>query len=208
MFNTIEKNAESLIIEKKSKFIGNVFYVESTREAEEIIEKIRKKYYDARHNTFAYRVLEGERAVERQSDDGEPSGTAGAPILNILTKKELNNVLIVVTRYFGGILLGTGGLVKAYSEAAIQAIENAKEVKKESGYILEVTVEYENQREFEYILEKNSINIISKEYSEKIKNLIEISVEKYMKLFQKNDENGLHRLPNLIKQNKYINKSN
>lgn len=208
MFKTIEKNAESLVIEKKSKFIGNVFYIENTKEAEEIIQKIKKKYYDARHNTFAYRVLEEGKTIERQSDDGEPSGTAGVPILNILAKKELNNVLVIVTRYFGGILLGTGGLVKAYSETALKAIENAKEIKKENGYILEVTVEYENQREFEYILEKNNINIISKEYSEKIKNLIEISVEKYTKLFQKNDKNSLGKLPNLIKQNKYINKSN
>lgn len=207
MFKTIEENSESLVIEKKSKFIGNAFYVESLKEAEEAISKIKKKYHDARHNCFAYRVLEEGKTIERQSDDGEPSGTAGAPILNILAKKELNNVLIIVTRYFGGILLGTGGLVKAYSEAALKAIENAKEVEKEKGYIVEVTVEYEKQREFEYILEKNNIKIISAEYTEKIKNLIEISEEKYIKLFQKNDKNSLCNLPNLIKENKHINKS-
>ena len=87
-----------------------------------IIKEIRKKYYDAKHNCIAYRIIENGRIVEKASDDGEPSGTAGAPMLNILQKNNLANVLIIVTRYFGGILLGTGGLVRAYSARFIRNI--------------------------------------------------------------------------------------
>ena len=114
MFKTIKDNAQGLYIEKKSKFIANTFHVTSIEEAEELINNIKKKYHAARHNCYAYRILNEALVIERQSDDGEPSGTAGAPMLNILSKKELVNVLVIVTRYFGGILLGTGGLVKAY----------------------------------------------------------------------------------------------
>ena len=117
MYNTIKENASYEIVEKKSKFIGNVFYVESKEEAEKIIKEQKKKYHDARHNCWAYRVLDDNNVVEKSSDDGEPSGTAGAPMLNILSKENIVNTLVIVTRYFGGILLGTGGLVKAYSES-------------------------------------------------------------------------------------------
>ncbi|MCI8519129.1 MAG: YigZ family protein [Clostridia bacterium] len=203
MFKTIEANAQGLYIEKKSKFIANVFYVTSIEEAEELINSMKKQYHAARHNCYAYRILSKGTVVERQSDDGEPSGTAGAPMLNILNKKELVNVLVVVTRYFGGILLGTGGLVKAYSEALNQAIQNTKEVEKESGYLLEVTATYEKQRELEYICEKNKINIVSKEYKESIKNIIEISIEKYEKIFKENEKNENCK----IKETKYINKT-
>lgn len=133
---------------------------------------------------------------------GEPSGTAGAPMLNILSKKELVNVLVIVTRYFGGILLGTGGLVKAYSEALNQAIQNSREIEKELGYVVEITLEYEKQREFEYICEKNRINIISKEYTEKIKNTIEISKKTYENVFGEMEKTGKI----IIKENKYVNK--
>ncbi|MCI8396707.1 MAG: YigZ family protein [Clostridia bacterium] len=204
MFKTIAQNAESLVVEKKSKFIGNVYSVETIEEAEKIIEQTKKKYHDARHNCYAYRIIEEDRIIEKQNDDGEPSGTAGAPMLNILTKKNLNNVLIIVTRYFGGILLGTGGLVKAYSDASIQAIEKAKEIEKEKGYIVEVITEYDKQAELEYICEKNNIKIVKKEYTEKIKNLVEISEEKYGKIFKEKNKNGEYNFKNEIKQKKYI----
>lgn len=100
MFKTIENEAEAIIVEKKSKFIANIFYIESEEEAEDILNYIRKKYHDARHHCFAYRVQKEERIISKQSDDGEPSGTAGAPMLNILDKKGIVNVLLVVTRYF------------------------------------------------------------------------------------------------------------
>lgn len=136
---------------------------------------------------------------------GEPSGTAGAPMLNILQKKELTNVLVIVTRYFGGILLGTGGLVRAYTEATMQAIEDSKEVIKEEGYIVEIFLDYSKQREFEYICEKKSVNIICKEYNDKIKNIIEISKEKYVEIF---GGNKFQNFPVEIKMNKYIEKMN
>ena len=123
-FKTIYNDSEAEITEKKSKFIANLYYVNSLVEIEEKLKNIKKKYYDARHSCYAYRIVEDESIIERSSDDGEPSGTAGAPMLNILKKMELVNVLVVVTTYFGGILLGTGGLVKAYSEATKKAIEN------------------------------------------------------------------------------------
>ena len=109
MFKTILENTTSEIIEKKSKFIANVFCVENEEQANIKIKEIKRKHFDARHNCFAFRVMEDEKIIERFSDDGEPSGTAGAPMLNILQKNNLCNILVVVTRYFGGILLGTGG---------------------------------------------------------------------------------------------------
>ena len=127
-FTTIEENVSTEIVEKKSKFIANFFYVETVGEAEKIIKEIKKKYFDARHNCVAYRVIENGQVIEKSSDDGEPSGTAGAPMLNILQKNELANVLIIVTRYFGGILLGTGGLVRAYSGSLLDAIEKSKKI--------------------------------------------------------------------------------
>lgn len=100
MFKTIANNAEATVTEKKSKFIANLYYIEGEAEAEQLLSKIRKKYHGARHHCYAYRIYQENRIISKQSDDGEPSGTAGAPMLNILEKKELANVLVVVTRYF------------------------------------------------------------------------------------------------------------
>ncbi len=119
-YKTIKNNENYEIIEKKSRFIGHIFEVQTINDAENIIKQIKKKYHDARHNCYAYRILENNQIMQKSSDDGEPASTAGLPILNVLEKNQLVNVLIVVTRYFGGILLGTGGLVKAYSNCAIR----------------------------------------------------------------------------------------
>lgn len=110
--------------EKKSRFIGEAFPITSEDEAEQKIAAVRKRYFDARHHCFAY-VLGDENEIRRQSDDGEPSRTAGFPILEVLTKSEVRNALIIVTRYFGGTLLGTGGLVRAYTAAAKKALDSA-----------------------------------------------------------------------------------
>ncbi len=167
-FTTIEENVSTEIVEKKSKFIANFFYIETVEEAEKIIKDTKKKYFDARHNCVAYRVLENGQVIEKCSDDGEPSGTAGAPMLNILRKNELANVLVIVTRYFGGILLGTGGLVRAYSNSLLSAIENSKKVTKCLGQEYEVVIDYSEFENFKYYCKKNDINIEKIEYGEDI----------------------------------------
>ena len=131
-FKTIKENISGQIVEKKSKFIANIFYIDSIEEAEEIIKNTKKKYYEAKHNCYAYIVIDKDgNIVERCSDDGEPSGTAGQPILSILKGNNLCNIVVIVTRYFGGILLGTGGLVRAYSQATTNALMQANYIVKE-----------------------------------------------------------------------------
>ena len=166
-FITIKDNVHAELIEKKSKFLANLYYVETVKEAEEIITKIKKKYFDARHNCIAYRVME-ENLIEKSSDDGEPSGTAGAPMLNILQKNNLVNVLVIVTRYFGGILLGTGGLVRAYSNSLLQAIEKSERIEKCYGHELEVVLEYNEFENFKYYCKNSKINIVETQYLENI----------------------------------------
>jgi len=115
--------SETELVEKRSTFIGHVWPVESEAEARSRIEEMKKKYHDARHNCWCYRLREG--GVERYSDDGEPQGTAGQPMLNVFQREEVTNVCCVVTRYFGGILLGAGGLVRAYTQSAKDSLDAA-----------------------------------------------------------------------------------
>lgn len=183
-FFTIKENVQAEIVEKKSKFIANLFYIENIEEAEKIIKETRKKYFDARHNCIAYRVIEGGQIIERFSDDGEPSGTAGAPMLNILQKNGYVNVLIVVTRYFGGILLGTGGLVRAYSDSLTLAIEKSIKIEKRLGNQLEVIVDYSELDNFKYYCRNNKINIIESTFEEKIICKIEMENDKKEKLIE------------------------
>ena len=186
-FTTIEENVSTEIVEKKSKFIANFFYVETVEEAEKIIKDTKKKYFDARHNCVAYRIIENGQVVEKSSDDGEPSGTAGAPMLNILQKNELANVLIIVTRYFGGILLGTGGLVRAYSGSLLDAIEKSKKITKCLGQEFEIVVDYSEFENFKYYCKKNDINIEKIEYREDIVCIISMQNSK-KEVFRKNYE--------------------
>ena len=167
-FLTINENIESEITVKKSKFICNLIKIEKQEEAEEQIKKIKKKFHDARHNCVAYRVQENDTIVEKASDDGEPSGTAGGPMLNILQKNNLCNVLVVVTRYFGGILLGTGGLVRAYSDSMQNALEITEKVEKCIGSEFEAELEYNNLETFKYYCRKNNINIVNIQYENTI----------------------------------------
>ena len=197
MYNTIKENASYEIVEKKSKFIGNVFYVESKEEAEKIIKEQKKKYHDARHNCWAYRVLDDNNVVEKSSDDGEPSGTAGAPMLNILSKENIVNTLVVVTRYFGGILLGTGGLVKAYSESTKLALEQAKITKIEEGYIHKIEINYSDLDSFKYYLKNNEIKLVKEEYFENVV-LYTFMPKNKTQCFEKEKINGF----NIIKMEK------
>ncbi|MEA4917576.1 YigZ family protein [Proteiniphilum sp.] len=140
-YKTVIRPAEGYITEKKSKFISHIFPVKSADEVKEILEEQRKKYYDARHICWAY-MLGWERHEFRSNDDGEPSGTAGRPILGQINSAELTDVLITVVRYFGGTLLGTGGLIKAYKEAAADAITNAEIAEKTVDDIIEIAFDY------------------------------------------------------------------
>lgn len=183
-FITIKENVQSEIVEKKSKFIANLFYVESIEQAENVIKETRKKYFDARHNCIAYRIVKDNQFVERFSDDGEPSGTAGAPMLNILQKSELANVLIIVTRYFGGILLGTGGLLRAYSDSLLKAIQKVELVKICLGDELKVTLDYSEFENFKYYCKNNDVSIIDCQYFQNIVCTINLESQKTAKLLE------------------------
>lgn len=151
-YKTIDKAAEGYINERKSKFFSYIFPVKTEEEVKDILEEYRKKYYDARHVCWAY-MIGTSRENFRANDDGEPSGTAGRPILGQINSNELTNVLIIVIRYFGGTLLGTGGLVRAYKDAAAAAIENAK--------ILEKTIDDTYLIHFEYPLLNEVMRILN-----------------------------------------------
>lgn len=206
-FITIKEKVQTEITEKKSKFIANLFYIENACEAERIIKETRKKYFDARHNCIAYRVIEEDQLIEKSSDDGEPSGTAGAPMLSILQKNNLVNVLIIVTRYFGGILLGTGGLVRAYSGSLLQAIEASIKVKKCIGEELQVTLEYSEFENFKYYCKNNKINIIDSNYSENIICKIELEEDEKEKLLKNYETKKINLKEIRELSKKYITKS-
>lgn len=206
-FITILKDESAEIVEKKSKFIADVFHVENIEEAEEKIKAIKKKYYDAKHNCVAYRVVKNEQVVEKSSDDGEPSGTAGGPMLNILQKNNLCNIVVVVTRYFGGILLGTGGLVRAYSDATQKAIEKCIKVYKVEGIEVQVKIDYANLDVFKYYCKNNEINITKIDYAEDI--ILKIEMEKNRKkIFLKDIETKTLNIKEYqVLQERYINKT-
>lgn len=205
MFKTIsEKEIQAEIVEKKSKFIANVFYVETTEEADEKIKQIKKKYFDARHNCFAYSIFTKNGVVNRFSDDGEPSGTAGAPMLNILNSKNLTNVLVVVTRYFGGILLGTGGLVRAYTGAVQEALNKTSQIQKELGLEAEINVSYPDLEKAKYYLKQKKIEISRIEYKENVEVFVDITENKYQELLNNVKDLNFEILYSKVIKEKYI----
>lgn len=155
------------IVEKKSRFIATLQPVDTEEEAIAFIEATKKKYWDARHNCSAYII--GERGeVERCSDDGEPNQTAGKPMLEVLRGLELRNVVVVVTRYFGGTLLGTGGLVRAYTQAVKAGIDNSVLVEKILAIKLNIGTDYNGVGKIQYILGQNQIQILASDYGESV----------------------------------------
>ena len=204
MFKTIDKDVQAEIVEKKSKFIANIFYVETVEEAEEKVKEIKKKHYDARHNCYAFSIFSKEGIVNRFSDDGEPSGTAGLPMLNILNSKGIVNAVVIVTRYFGGILLGTGGLVRAYTGAMQEALKEIQEVTKDTGLEVCLETSYPDLEKMKYYLKQNNIDIVNTEFSENVNVYVDITEEKYKKLLEtKNDLNFKIISEKIIKE-KYI----
>lgn len=174
-FLSIHSNQSYSLTINKSEFIGHAFYVESVDEAEKYISEIREKYKDATHNCFAY-IIGVDKLIQKYSDDGEPSGTAGIPMLEVLRKKDLTNCLVISTRYFGGILLGAGGLVRAYTKSTVGALEESIIVKKELFYNIDIILDYVFWGKIENILKNFGLEIINIEYLEQVK--INLSVKK------------------------------
>ena len=206
-FMTIYESKTFTLIEKKSKFIANIFHVETRDEAENIIKETRKKYSDARHNCYAYSILDKTTNITKSSDDGEPSGTAGVPILNVIVNKKLYNVLIIVTRYFGGILLGTGGLVRAYTNSAVEVINNSKIIHMQKGMQLRLSINYNDFSKIKYYFTVNKCNIVNIFYGQ----FIDITVDVTQKIAKDIENNSCEISSNIfnvvIIGEKYIEKN-
>lgn len=155
------------VVEKKSRFIANVFNIENEDEAAQLVASVKKKYWDARHNCYAY-VCGENNAQQKFSDDGEPAGTAGKPILDVLVRSEISNCLIVVTRYFGGTLLGTGGLIRAYQAAAMEGLAGSEVMEVLSGKRTVVKTDYNNLGKMQYICVDMKVNILQIQYGENV----------------------------------------
>ena len=164
IMKTIKKPVQSEINIKKSQFICAIYPTKNKKESKEIIQKINQKYSDATHNCTAYIVGDGEGF----DDDGEPGGTAGKPMINVLRKNELHNVTAIVTRYFGGIKLGAGGLVRAYSKSVMEAIGEADIVEIEEYDVYELIFEYSDIKIVDTEVRNNSLETIDKDYSDKV----------------------------------------
>lgn len=167
------------IVEKKSRFIAHVLPVDSEQQALENIDAIKKKYWDARHNCFAF-VIGDNNEIQRFSDDGEPQGTAGKPILEVLTSQEIHNALIVVTRYFGGTLLGTGGLVRAYGQVSKAGLDNAGISKVCPGIKLELSADYNSIGKIKYIMGQMGIVAEDEQYTENVTVVVNMKEADYV----------------------------
>lgn len=166
-YKILYKGGEGEIIEKKSRFIATVRPVESEEEASAFIAEMKKKYWDASHNCSAFTI--GERnGISRCSDDGEPAQTAGRPMLDVLLGAELHNVCVVVTRYFGGTLLGTGGLVRAYSKAVQEGLKNSVILEKCLADRIRLSTDYSGLGKVQYILAEAGIATMDSQYGEAV----------------------------------------
>ena len=175
------EGGEGEIVEKKSRFIATVRKVESEGEAVAFIEEIKKKYWDARHNCSAFVI--GRRAeLTRCSDDGEPSGTAGRPMLEVLLGEGIRNVAVVVTRYFGGTLLGTGGLVRAYTQAVKEGLAASTIGIERAGYEILIETDYNGVGKLQYVMGQRGIEPVISEYGADVKFTLIIPVEKSAEL--------------------------
>lgn len=177
----IYRGGEDEIVEKKSRFIGQVFPVSTEEEALKLIEQTRKKYWDARHNCYAY-ILGEYGEITRCTDDGEPAGTAGRPILEVLQGEGIHDVLLIVTRYFGGTLLGTGGLVRAYSQAAKAGLSASQVLEKVRGYQLTIHTDYNGIGKLQYITAQSGIPVMDTQYGESVTMVLAVPIEDSDKL--------------------------
>lgn len=165
----ISNNIENTIIIKNSKFITNLFIIENIEEVNKYLNLIKDKYRDANHNCYAY-IIDN---IRKCSDDGEPSGTAGIPMMKVLEHKDLNNVLAVVTRYFGGIKLGAGGLVRAYTNSVSKALDIVNIIDTIKGYNIDIIFNFNDIKHIDYLLK--DIKILNKEYKDIVKYNLNVS---------------------------------
>ncbi|MDD3569807.1 MAG: YigZ family protein [Lachnospiraceae bacterium] len=176
-YKTILNEGTAEIVEKKSRFIANVRPVKTEEEARAFIEEMKKKYWDARHNVFAYQI--GERnEIQRFSDDGEPQGTAGMPVLTVLSGEDIKNCCIVVTRYFGGTLLGTGGLVRAYGKSAKEGVLNAGIAEITTFRQYSIVTEYAMQGKIQYEIMQGEYIIKDTNFTDKVEFIVLVEEEK------------------------------
>ncbi len=175
-YRVLLEGGQGEYVEKKSRFIATLRRCDSEEEAMGFVEEMRKRYWDARHNCYAYIV--GERGeLARCSDDGEPGGTAGRPMLEVLTGEEIRNAAAVVTRYFGGVLLGTGGLVRAYTQAVKEGLKNCRVGRMIPGYKAEIATAYNGIGKVLYLLGNAGLEPVKAEYGEDVRLLLEVPYE-------------------------------
>lgn len=201
-YKIVYQAGEGEIVEKKSRFIANIAPAENEEEAVAFIESIRKKHYDARHNCPAF-VIGRSQELTRCSDDGEPSGTAGKPILEVLLSAGLTNTVVVVTRYFGGTLLGTGGLVRAYTQAVQEALKNTGIATMRYGAVISIQTDYTDLGKIQYILGNKEIPILNSEYTDKVILKIQMPEEKAVLLMKELTENTAGRVVMEIQEKGY-----
>ena len=163
-YRVVYEGGQGEIVEKKSRFIATVRPVESEEEAIAFINEMKKKYWDARHNCSAF-VIGEKQELTRCSDDGEPAQTAGRPMLDVLLKEGITNVAVVVTRYFGGVLLGTGGLVRAYQKSVQEGLSASKVIEKRCGFLLYINTDYNGVGKLQYLFGQKGISIVESEYA-------------------------------------------
>lgn len=188
-YKTILKPAQGTIVEKKSKFIANIKHVETQEEAAEFISAVKSHYYDARHNVYAYILKENN--FKRYSDDGEPQGTSGIPSLTVLEGEGLSDVCVVITRYFGGTLLGTGGLVRAYSGAVKEALNNAETVTLKQCDEIEIVCDYTLWGKVENYISNSDAGLENTEFSNNVTAKVLCSVNETQRFLK-----GLEELTN------------
>ena len=180
-YRMLSKGAQAELVEKKSRFIATIRPVSSEEEAVAFIEEMKKKYYDARHNCSAF-VIGSKGELTRSSDDGEPSGTAGRPMLEVLTGSGIRNIAAVVTRYFGGVLLGTGGLVRAYSGAVKMALEQCETITRRSGVQMLIKTDYNGVGKIQYLLGSKDVVIQDSVYAADVQMTVLVPIEEYDRL--------------------------
>lgn len=173
---TVYRGGMGEVVEKKSRFIATVAAVSSREEAEAFIASCKKKYWDARHNCSAY-IIADTVDILHSSDDGEPSGTAGKPMMEVLLSEGLRNVCVVVTRYFGGTLLGTGGLVRAYQAAVKAGIANSVLVEKQKGIKAEINADYNDVGKLQYLFASGGVEILESVYEQQVTMTLLIPME-------------------------------